>query len=195
MERRRPDAAAREDRVPATTVPTRTRVGILVIRRRGTTEWQPWAWHVVAIVPAARHPDWTRLLEVDGAGLFYATALELALDAAETGEYRRNLEGASPSLFVVSRSLAAAGEAPPLSPVHVTASADEAQAHAECGDDLVDAVAMPIPVAAWIMAFVDEHRAAPAFVRRRGARPAGTAARRAGPIVLPAVYRPPGGRA
>jgi len=68
-----------------------------------------------------------------------AATLDLELHRKETGGYRYNLSGRQPSVYVIMRP----NDDPdfPLTPVHVTVSPEEAEAHSEFGEDVLQAQA------------------------------------------------------
>lgn len=153
----------------------RVALGVVVERRPGTTPWEAWLWRPVAVVPGleAGGETWRLLVEGPGWTRWLAGSCTLELHRKETYDYRVALSAEPPQLWVVLRRCE--DEPHPWRPFLVTASPFEAQAYAEPGDDLVEAVAMPEPVVALVQDFVDRHHVdLPFFKRRR--RPADAAA-------------------
>jgi hypothetical protein len=150
-------------------------IGIVVERRRIDHPWAKERWRPVEVVPGAgaREP-WRLLVEGDGWARWLAAVLPLELHRKDTEGYRYTLSGHQPALFVVMRP--APGEPFPWYPVHITASAWEAQGHQEFGDDIVEAVAMPEAIVAWVQDFVDRHHVdEPFYKRKRKGRDKGVA--------------------
>jgi hypothetical protein len=142
------------------------RVGVVLERRRLNSPWQDHAWLPVAVLPgAADGADWRVLREDDGRMQVYAGSLPIELFRKETSSYRFNLAAAQPRVYVVIRR----GDDPerPWRPILVTVAADEAQAMAESGEDIIEGVAMPAAVRAWVEAFVAEHHVDEPFRKRQ----------------------------
>ena len=55
----------------------------------------------------------------------------------------------------------------PMFPRIVTASSYEAQDYHDAGDDIIEKIAMPEAVAAFVQAFVEEHHVDVEFIKRR----------------------------
>jgi hypothetical protein len=138
------------DRIP---VPDRRVVGVVIERRRLDNPWVDHDWHAVQVLTGApASPPWTALGGDARATRFYVGAAELALYRRETESYRYNLESSAPSVFVVLRRSLDEREVE----LHAaTVCAAEAHAHAEAGDDIVDAVAMPGEIRDWLAAYVE----------------------------------------
>ena len=140
-------------------------VGIVVERRRTGNPWQPEAWRAVDVLPGLPEAaPWTPLGRGEGWERFYAGPAEIELYAGETAAYRDNLEGSRPAVYVVLRR--GAGE--PGIAVHLaTVDPGEAEAHSEVGDDQVEAVPLPRPIAGWMADFVARHHVERPFYKRR----------------------------
>ncbi len=145
----------------------RLALGVVVERRPGTTPWEAWLWRPVAVVPGleAGGETWRLLVEGPGWTRWLAGSCTLELHRKETHDYRVALSAEPPQLWVVLRRCE--DEAHPWRPFLVTASPFEAQAYAEPGEDLVEAVAMPEPVVALVQDFVDRHHVDLPFLKRR----------------------------
>jgi hypothetical protein len=151
-------------------VNARIPVGVEVESRPSPSRWVDRTWRAVGIRPGSRAiPDWTVLSESDEAVRYYAGTTLLVLRASETGRYRDNLTARTPSVYVVLRRAAASPAGWTLHLASVDPS--EAQAHAEVGDDHVDALPMPPGLSDWIAAFVDRHHVdRPSWKRKRDAK-------------------------
>jgi hypothetical protein len=146
---------------------TTVELGVVVERRPGTTPWQAWLWRPVAVVPGlgASGEEWRPMVEGPGWSRWLAGSCTLELHRKETHDYRVALSAEPPRLWVVLRRREDAER--PWRPFLVTASPFEAQAYAEPGDDLVEAVAMPEPIVALVQDFVDRHHVDLPFLKRR----------------------------
>jgi hypothetical protein len=146
----------------------RMAVGIVLERSAIQNAWRGWRWRVAEIVPGLPdQPSGWRPLRDDGrVARFAAGGQWLELHRNATEDYKAALSASPPQLYVVLR--AAEGDpAVPFLPFLVTASPFEAHAYQESGEDLVDCVPMPEPVAAWIEDFVDRHHVDQPFYKRK----------------------------
>jgi hypothetical protein len=141
-------------------------VGVVVERRDSASPWQDYDWSAVAVVPGAPPVDiWRILRHGPGWAHFHAATLDLELFRKETEGYKTNLSGSRPAVYVVLRRGEEAGK-PEVVPFKVTACPYEAQDYLDSGDDLVEAVAMPEPVIAFVKDFIDRHHVDEPFVKR-----------------------------
>lgn len=142
------------------------RVGVVVERRRLHSVWQDHDWIPVQVLPGLPHcDDWTLLGREGEVERFYAGAAEIRLFRHETETLRHNLEGPAPAIFVMLRRT---GDERGIELHGATACPGEAQAHADTGDDIVEAVAMPEPILHWIADYVRRHHVEkPRFKRQR----------------------------
>lgn len=144
-------------------------VGIVVERRRLASPWQPEAWVPVAVLPGLPEVEpWTVLAEGDGYVRYYAGAAVIELFRGETQNYKHNLEGPHPSVFVILRRSAGTRGVELLA---ATVDPGEVDAHSDAGDDIVEALSLPAPVAAWMTGFVARHHVERPFHKRRRDRP------------------------
>lgn len=144
-------------------------VGILARRTAPATRWGRAGYVPSGVLPAApATPAGTRLGPAGtGAGAgetWYAGAAAIALHPGETGHYRDNLRSGRPSVWVALRAgpgLALAG-----------ATVDPYEGEGWAGDPglVVEALAMPGPVAARVAAFFEAHHVEEPFVKRRRKR-------------------------
>ena len=134
-------------------------------RTPGVTRWAKWYWRAVAVLPGAGPADWKELRREGEAAEFHAATLPLTLWAPDTEAYLVNLADHPPSVYVILRN-EPDGQMP-LTVALVTASPFEAQDYADSGEELVEKVAMPAGMVAWMQDFVDTHHREEGFVKRR----------------------------
>ena len=141
-------------------------VGVIVERRPAKSRWQSHVWRVVEVLPGRpATPPWTVLAEAEGITRFFAGSTDLVVYSKETEALVHNLGAKMPAVWVVLRPHDAA---PGLKLLMATVDAGEAQAHADTGDDLVEMVAMPDTVRAWLAPFVAAHHVdRPKYKRKR----------------------------
>lgn len=144
------------------------RLGVVLERRRIDHPWQKERWRATSVILHAPEIEGPRELvrdEAAGVATWHAVTLPLEVHRTETEDYKYNLSGDRPRVYVVLRP----SERPdfPWWPVLLTASPWEAQAYCEASDEQVDAVPMPEPVIAWLKAFVDRHHVDRPFYKRR----------------------------
>jgi hypothetical protein len=130
-------------------------VGVVVERRRATSQWVDFLWRPVALLAGAPDADpWTMLDGDDEVTRFYAGAKDIELFRSETTNYRDNLCSGTPALWVALRP---SGVEPPYEIILVTADPAEGEAFTETGTDLVEAVPMPDAIRDELARFVAEH--------------------------------------
>ncbi|WP_035691087.1 DUF3305 domain-containing protein [Azospirillum halopraeferens] len=130
-------------------------VGVVVERRPARNRWQDHLWRTAAVLPGRRPTEpWSVLFHDEGVTRFFAGTVELVAYAGDTALYKHNLEGPNPAVYVVLRPRGG-----PYGPRLLLATVDpaEAHAHADAGDDLLDAVPMPEAVRVWLAGFVARH--------------------------------------
>jgi hypothetical protein len=140
-------------------------VGVVVERHKATSPWLDYVWRPAAVLPGVPSAaPWT-LLATDGdKATFYAGPATIELHRTETGNYIGNLDGDGPLLWVVLRET---GSDPPLKVQSVTADPAEGEAYTEAGNDLVETVPMPAPIAEAVAAFIAEHHVERPFYKRQ----------------------------
>jgi hypothetical protein len=139
-------------------------LGVVVRRKPGVTRWARWTWQAVSVLPGAAEADWRELRREGEAVEYHAATVELTLWAAETEAYLTALSDTPPSVYVVLRE---SGGGAPFEVLLATASPFEAQDYADSGEDMVEKVAMPPGLAAWVQRFVREHHVHEPFVKRQ----------------------------
>jgi hypothetical protein len=140
-------------------------VGVVVERRKAASPWVDFIWRPVGVL--AGEPEaapWTMLSADEDRASFYAGATAIELYRTETGYYRDNLASGTPSLWVALRPT---GVEPPYELVAVTADPAEGESFTQAGDDVVEAVPMPLSVREIVEAFVAEHHVERPFVKRK----------------------------
>jgi Protein of unknown function (DUF3305) len=140
-------------------------VGVVVERRPLDNWWRKWRWRVVEVVPGLAARDWRLLVEGPGVARFVAGGQVLELHPKATADYKLALSASPPQLYVVLRP--EEQQPVPFRPFLVTASPWEAQAYQESGEDLIEAVPMPKPIAAWLDEFVADHHVDEPFYKRQ----------------------------
>jgi hypothetical protein len=140
-------------------------VGVVVERRKARSPWLDFLWRPVSVLAGqAVAAPWTPI-DTDGeTAMFYGGDAVIELHRTETTNYRDNLASAAPALWVVLRPTACE---PAYKIVTVTADPSEGEAFTDAGNDLVEAVPMPLPVIATIAGFVAEHHVERPFIKRQ----------------------------
>ena len=147
-------------------------LGIVVEKRKSSHPWADWIWRPVSVfmVPSgapAQPAGWQEMLRKDDLVRYHAGTLNLNLHRKDTEALRSNLMLPEPELYVVLQEDETASPDFPYAPHVVTASAYDAQDLEDAGDDIVEKVAMPEAVAAFIQAFVEEHHVEEKFIKRK----------------------------
>jgi hypothetical protein len=150
-------------------------LGIVIERREINHRWQKYAWRAAAVLPGAAEMDplgpWKELAqgEEDGAAWvqYHAGTLPMNLFRKETEGYRVNLSQDPPRVFIVLRNGADAASEHDVVPVAATVCPYEAQDYLDSGDDLVEVVAMPPGLAAYVQDYVERHHKDEPFKKRK----------------------------
>jgi len=143
-------------------------LGIVVEKRKSSHPWADWTWMPVAVVPNAKpSADWEELVASENCIQYLAGTLFLTLHRKDCEALRANLMLPVPELYIVLQEGEDLSADFPYFPHSVTASAYDAQDAADAGDDIVEKVAMPEPVAAFVQAFVEEHYEEETFIKRK----------------------------
>lgn len=139
-------------------------LGVVLQRTPGVTRWARYHWRATAVLPGAGPAEWREMRRDGDAVELHAATVTLELHGAETEAYLHGLHADQPSIYVILRE--ADGECP-LEVVTVTASPYEAQDYTDSGEELVERVAMPAPLKAWIWEFVEAHHQEEVFIKRK----------------------------
>ncbi|HEY6832436.1 MAG TPA: DUF3305 domain-containing protein [Pseudolabrys sp.] len=155
-------------------------VGVLVERSKSASQWVDFLWRPVGVLTGVPEtPEWTKLSDDSERAQFYAGAANIELHRSETANYRDNLASGEPHLWVVLRVREAD---PPYALFTVTADPAEGEGMTEAGNDLVEAVPMPVPIQEVVAGFVAEHHVERAFVKRKRDRADPDTLGRRGPL-------------
>lgn len=139
-------------------------LGIVVRRAPGVTRWVTHVWKAVAVLPGAGEAAWKELRRDGEVVEYHAATLPLELFRTDTEAYLHGLSAKIPSIYVVMRE---SDSDQPLDVVLVTASPYEAQDYADTGEELVEKVAMPEGLIAWIRDYIALHHEDEVFIKRR----------------------------
>ena len=143
-------------------------LGIIVEKRKSNHPWADWNWKPIAVLcnpPDAK--EWNEVMSGEDYIHFHAATLPLVLHRKETEALKLNLMLNKPELYVILRNNEDLEAEFPYEPHLVTASSFDAQDYTDAGDDIVEKVEMPEPIAAFIQAFVEEHHIEEEFIKRR----------------------------
>lgn len=140
-------------------------LGVVIRKRPGATRWAAWSWQAVSVLPGAGPAEWRELRSEGDVVEYHAATLPLTLYSSDTEAYLTGLSDTPPAIYVVLR----AGENPqaPYDVLLVTASPFEGQDYADNGEDVVEKVAMPSGLIAWIEEFIEDHHEEEVFIKRR----------------------------
>jgi hypothetical protein len=140
-------------------------VGIIVERRKSQSEWLDYVWQPVAALAGLPLAEpWTVLQRNEDTISFFAGIAEIELYPTEAAYYRDNIVNGEPLLWVAMR---ASDGVRPFELFKVTADPREGEAMTEAGNDLVETVPMPEPIAAELARFVTRYYVARPFVKRK----------------------------
>ncbi len=143
-------------------------VGVVIRRAPGVTRWAAWSWRAVSVMPGAGAADWRELRRDGDTVDYHAATAQMDLHGAETEAYLQGISARVPSVYVVMRqNVGADAASKPFHVVLVTASPFEAQDYADTGEEIVEKVAMPEGLVAWVREFVDAHHQEEEFKKRR----------------------------
>ena len=144
---------------------TSRQVGVVLRRRIIDNPWIDHMWSPAMILDEV--PDtapWTVLSTQGDATIYYAGAASIDLFSSDTANYRDNLAGGEPRIWIALRRQDGGVE---LELTKVTADPTEGEAIFESGCDVIGTVPMPPEIAAWIAAFVDRFHIERAFYKRK----------------------------
>ncbi|EHL96033.1 hypothetical protein HMPREF9946_05025 [Acetobacteraceae bacterium AT-5844] len=156
------------------------RVAVVAERRPATSPWADHVWRVVEVLEdAPEAPPWTELRHEAGRSLFLAGHATISLHPTDTDNYKHNLEGPDPRIWVVLR----AADAPPGMMLHlVTLDPGEAHLYADVGNDTLESLPLPAFLHRPALDFIARHHKERGFHKRRRDRadPEALARRRPG---------------
>lgn len=143
-------------------------LGIVVEKRKSKHPWADWIWKPVSVVAnAATDVAWYEMTRTENSVHYHAGTLLLTLHRKDTEALRMNLMLPQPELYVALQEDDDPESEFPYRPHVVTASSYDAQDMTDAGDDIVEKIAMPDSVAAFVQAFVEEHHVDEEFIKRR----------------------------
>lgn len=146
-------------------------LGVVIERRRSDHPWLDFVWRPVAVIPGAParnpHGEWIELRQGEDWVQYHCGTLPLDLFRAETEGYKVNLSQHPPRIYVLLRQEDDPDSPHEYVPFLVTASPYEAQDYLDSGEEIVEGVAMPDEVVAFVQAFADTHHKEEVFVKRK----------------------------
>ncbi|MBJ7275718.1 DUF3305 domain-containing protein [Marinobacter salarius] len=143
------------------------KIGAVVRRSPGVTQWARETWKPVAVIPGAPEAFWKELVREGDVVDYHAGTVSMELFRADVEGYLVSLNMATPSVWVIM-DRDQTGRSPSGWVVSaVTASAHEALDSLDSGESIVEAVAIPESLAAWIKEFIDLHYIDEPFKKRR----------------------------
>ena len=142
-------------------------LGVIVEKRASSHAWQDHIWLPIAVFQTDDlNADWKVMMEGEGFTRYHAATAYLNLHRKETDALNLNLEGEGEIYVVLSEDESENAKMPYK--VHlVTASSYEAQDYLDTGEDIIEKVPMPEPIAALIAAFANEHHVEEKFIKRK----------------------------
>ena len=141
-------------------------IGVVVRKSPGVTRWAKWAWRAIGILPGAGPANWTVLRQDGQVTEFHAATVPLQLYVSDTEAYVHELQTRQPSIYIILSPHAASPDTP-WKVMLVTASPYEAQDYCDSAEMLVEKVAMPDGMQAWVGDFVTRHHEEEVFVKRK----------------------------
>lgn len=137
-------------------------LGVVLRRAPGVTRWVRTSWRLGGVIPFAAPASGRVLREEGEVREVHAATLPLTLHRADAEAYRQGLSARVPRVWCVLRPGADAPR-----PFAVTVSPFEAQDYGDGAEDMLQVVAMPDALRAWVEAFTFAHHEAEAFRKRR----------------------------
>jgi hypothetical protein len=143
----------------------RITVAVVAERRPAVSHWIDHVWRVVEVLEdAPALPPWTELRQEAGRTLFLAGHATLSLHPTDTDNYKHNLEGPDPRIWVVLRP----ADAAPGMVLHlVTLDPGEAHLYADVGNDTLESLPLPPFLHAPALDFIARHHKDRGFHKRR----------------------------
>ncbi len=142
-------------------------VGVVIRKQPGVTRWAKWVWRAVGVLPGAGPADWRELRREGEAVEYHAATCTLEVHRTEAEGYLVSLSNDPPCVYVVLRPSEDPEAEHEVEVFAVTASAYEAQDFDDSGEEIVEAVAMPPSLIAWLSEFVGRHYKEEKFIKRR----------------------------
>lgn len=147
------------------TIDMSRKIGVVLRRRVIDNPWIDHMWSPVTILEQVPETaPWTVLSQEADATVYYAGCASIDLFSTDTANYRDNLADGAPRVWVALRRQDGGSE---LELTKVTADPTEGEAMFESGTDVIGTVPMPLVIASWIAAFVDEFHVEQVFHKRK----------------------------
>src|SRR6056297_1150435 len=143
------------------------KVGAVVRRSLGVTQWAREVWKPVAVIPGAPEAFWKELMREGEIVDYHAGTVAMELFRADVEGYLVSLNMAVPSIWVIMDRDVTSQSPSGWVISTVTASAHEALDALDSGESIVEAVPIPESMAAWIKEFIDMHYIEEPFKKRR----------------------------
>jgi len=134
-------------------------VGVVAQERPSASRWADTVWSPIAVIGATSGLQPGAVMREGPEGTTYFMGVsEVYFHRTEAMAYLQNMEASKPGLYVVLRKGRAPGRPPLAWHLHtVTASPYDVQDFSDCGDDIVERVAMPPAIAAAVRDFIHAH--------------------------------------
>ncbi|MDE0303622.1 MAG: DUF3305 domain-containing protein [Albidovulum sp.] len=146
---------------------TSLQLGIVIRKSPGVTKWARWVWRVIGVLPGAGPAHWKVLRREGDLVEYHAATTPLELWASDTEAYLTGLAARVPNVYVILRESDGPEATEDLEVVLATASPYEAQDYLDSGEEIVEQVAMPEGLAAFVRDFCHEHHVEETFVKRK----------------------------
>ncbi len=147
---------------------TSLKVGVVLARETIDHPWQDHRWRPLAVLVGIPEVEPGTLLKSDdGFEHYFAGAFDIEMHRKETAAYILNLENDPPGVYVVISEAEDADAALPYEVRLVTVSPFEAQDFLDTGEEIVEALPMVGPLAAWVQRFIDVHHREEEFIKRQ----------------------------
>ena len=143
------------------------RVGAVVRRTPGVTQWARDIWTPVAVIPGAPDEFWKEMVREGDIVDYHAGTVDMELHRADVEGYLVSLNMKAPSVWVILDQDESDNSPSGWFVSAITASAYEAQDSLDSGESIVEAVPIPESLAGWIQEFIDLHYIEEPFKKRR----------------------------
>lgn len=143
------------------------KVGAVVRRTPGVTQWARDIWKPSAVIPGAPDAFWKELVRDGDVIDYHAGTVAMELHRADVEGYLVSLNMAVPSVWIIMDRDQSRRSPSGWVVSAVTANAHEALDTLDSGESIVEAVPIPESLAAWIKEFIDMHYIEEPFKKRR----------------------------
>jgi hypothetical protein len=141
-------------------------IGVVLEHRELDNRWSDFTWRLASVIPGAPEiDDWVEIGRGADWVQYHAATLPLEIFRKETEGYKHNLSLDPPSIYVVLQDDDEGDH--DVIPHLASVCPYEAQDYLDSGEVVVDSVAMPEPVMAWLAAFIDKHHVDEPFKKRK----------------------------